>query len=239
VSRYFVNEIYRCLQGEGFNIGKPAVLVRFQICNLRCVWCDTPQAQERRVNGVDPTSYSLEDLVAEIERVSNMGDVPIRHAIFTGGEPTIHPIHRVRKALGAGWTVEVETNGTRVPHREFSDFSETDYALFQWNVSPKGNAAGESIEPQALCHWGQLSRESGSVFLKCVVRKAEQVEDLAEVGAWENDFGFLRDRIFLMPEGTSRESQAQAEWLHDVCVSKGYRLAIRLHVVLFGNKKGV
>jgi organic radical activating enzyme len=227
------------LQGEGFNIGKPAVLVRFQMCNLRCKWCDTPQAQERRVNGVEPQSFTLDELVAEIERVSRQGDKPIRHVIFTGGEPTIHPIHRVRRALGPSWTAEVETNGTRIPHAEFPDFEDSDYAQFQWNVSPKGRAAGESIEPQALRHWGSLSQTAALVFFKCVVRKDEQSEDLSEILSWENDFRFPRERVFLMPEGTSRESQMHSEWLHDVCVNKGYRLAIRLHVVLFGNKKGV
>jgi organic radical activating enzyme len=39
---FLINEIYPCLQGEGINLGKPSLLVRFQICNLRCVWCDTP-----------------------------------------------------------------------------------------------------------------------------------------------------------------------------------------------------
>jgi 7-carboxy-7-deazaguanine synthase len=239
MSRYFVNEIYRCLQGEGLNTGKPAVLVRFQICNLRCTWCDTPQAQERRALGVAVQSFSLEELVAEIRRVSELGERPIQHAIFTGGEPTIHPIHHVRKALGPEWTVEVETNGTRIPHLEFSDFLEADYALFQWNVSPKGFMAGESIVSEALAHWGALQRAGSAVFLKCVVRRAQAEADMAEIQGWESAFGFVRKHVFLMPEGTERSSQTGAEWLHDVCINQGYRLAIRLHVVLFGNKKGV
>ncbi len=239
MTQFLLNEMYRCLQGEGFNIGKPSVLVRFQICNLRCIWCDTPQAQMRRMKGVEAKSLSLDDVVSEINRVSLESSIPIRHAIFSGGEPTIHPIHLIRRVLGDEWSVEVETNGTRIPHREFTEFLESDYSLFQWNISPKGIAAGEEIVPEALEYWGELCKTHPKVFLKCVVRRGFAREDLAEIASWELRYSFPRDRIFLMPEGTTRESQTDAKWLHDICIDKGYRLAPRLHVVLFGNQKGV
>ncbi len=34
-------EIFHTLQGEGVSVGAPAVFVRFSLCNLHCVWCDT------------------------------------------------------------------------------------------------------------------------------------------------------------------------------------------------------
>lgn len=239
MTQFFINELYRCLQGEGFNIGKPAILVRFQTCNLRCTWCDTPQAQQRRAPGIDVKTYSTDALKNEILTIANVGKKGIRHAMFTGGEPTLQAIHVLRQVLSDEWSVEVETNGTRIPHKDLPNFSEADYARFQWNISPKGQVAGEDIVPEALAHWGALAHKQQSIFLKCVVRKNFAREDLAELKKWEEDFGFQRSRIFLMPEGTSRESQVDAQWLHDVCLDNGYRLAPRLHVILFGNKKGV
>jgi organic radical activating enzyme len=165
--------------------------------------------------------------------------VPIRHIIFSGGEPTIHPLHIVRNALGADWTAEVETNGTRVPHLEFSDFSQEIYSRFQWNVSPKGSAAEETISTEALEHWGALAQFQENVFLKCVVREANKEDDLHEILGWQKRFGWPRSRVFLMPEGITRASQMNAVWLHDLCIDHNLRMAPRLHVKLFENKMGL
>ena len=34
-------EIFYSIQGEGANVGKPAVFLRMGLCNLKCSWCDT------------------------------------------------------------------------------------------------------------------------------------------------------------------------------------------------------
>ena len=39
-----VHEIYRSIQGESTFAGLPCTFVRLTGCNLRCTWCDTPQA---------------------------------------------------------------------------------------------------------------------------------------------------------------------------------------------------
>src|SRR5689334_1427512 len=39
-----VHEIYASIQGESTFAGMPCTFVRLTGCNLRCVWCDTPQA---------------------------------------------------------------------------------------------------------------------------------------------------------------------------------------------------
>ncbi len=219
------------------NLGVPSVLARFQICNLRCQWCDSPLSQGRPLAGSG--SLSLEEVVARIVQEGNKSSRPLRHAIFSGGEPTIHPIHWVRRALGSEWTVEVETNGTRIPHQEFSDFEESMYSDFQWNVSPKGMAAGEEIIPEAMEYWGRLAQTHGAVYFKYVIREEQQQEDLAEILDWCVRFQLPRDRVLLMPEGTSRRSQTGAVWLHDLCIEHNLRMAPRLHVLLFEDKKGV
>ncbi len=40
-----IAEIFRSLQGEGKNQGKPCLFIRLAGCNLHCTWCDTPSAQ--------------------------------------------------------------------------------------------------------------------------------------------------------------------------------------------------
>ena len=39
-----IHEIYSSIQGESTFAGLPCTFVRTTGCNLRCVWCDTPQA---------------------------------------------------------------------------------------------------------------------------------------------------------------------------------------------------
>jgi 7-carboxy-7-deazaguanine synthase len=42
-----------------------------------------------------------------------------------------------------------------------------------------------------------------------------------------------------MPEATTLEKmRARASWLGEVCKERGYRYAHRLHIELYGNKRG-
>ena len=47
-----INEIFYSLQGEGYNTGRPAVFIRFSVCNLHCSFCDTDFTHLR------PTDFS-------------------------------------------------------------------------------------------------------------------------------------------------------------------------------------
>jgi 7-carboxy-7-deazaguanine synthase len=238
---FLVNEIYPCLQGEGPNLGKSSLLVRFQICNLRCTWCDTPYTHTFRSDPVSEGSsqqkfkrYNVNDLCETIHSFSGA-----KHLILSGGEPTLHNLALLKLQLGDDFTAEVESNGTRIPHKEHPNFSEADYALFQWNISPKGKNAGEKWVNESLHHWAQLSKDQSNVYFKFVVRKDYQAEDLAEVSLFESQFQPAPGRIYLMSEGTTVESQVGQTWLHDLCLARGYHYSPRLHVLLFGAKRGV
>ena len=37
-----VNEIFKSIQGEGKSAGLPVIFLRLAMCNLHCIWCDTP-----------------------------------------------------------------------------------------------------------------------------------------------------------------------------------------------------
>ena len=57
-------EIFCSVQGEGVNIGKPAVFLRLGLCNLKCTWCDTKYAW-------DWTTYNPKEQLVEMP----LGDV--------------------------------------------------------------------------------------------------------------------------------------------------------------------
>ena len=99
-----VYEIFESIQGEGFFTGTPAVFIRFAGCNLRCPWCDQPEALRFDAG----REMSVEDIVAAV-------DPAFDHIVLTGGEPTIQPgiVRLVEMLEEEGFLVHVETNGLR------------------------------------------------------------------------------------------------------------------------------
>ena len=249
---FLINEIYPCLQGEGPNLGRPSLLIRFQVCNLRCTWCDTSYTHTLKSDpvkiepGISPEMpsdeknpkqnfkrYSLEETVCSIL------SFPMKHLIFSGGEPTLQNFALIKKALPSDYSAEVETNGTRIPHKEFKNFSYEDYCLFQWNVSPKFSNSGEKICKEALSHWSLLSQSHATVFFKFVVREAFFESDVKEILDIKEEFSLPQDKIILMPEGVTKDSQLSSHWLYNFCLQEGFRFTPRLHVILFGAERGV
>lgn len=97
---YELVEIFESLQGEGRNMGRPCVFVRFAGCNLKCPWCDTDVTKR--------FSASLDELLAEL------GQYKAKNVILTGGEPTMQKEmpELVAALKKAGYWIGVETNGT-------------------------------------------------------------------------------------------------------------------------------
>ncbi len=119
---YTVKEIFKSIQGEGYNIGKESVFVRFTGCNLWngkkesknkaiCNFCDTDFVGTDGNNG---GIYSLESLVDKIEQVWNSSfSLEHRYVILTGGEPLLQVDANLVDYLKCKkYKVALETNGT-------------------------------------------------------------------------------------------------------------------------------
>lgn len=96
-----VHEIYRSVQGESTFVGVPCTFVRLTGCNLRCSWCDTPQAFYKG------TRMRREAVLAEALALGT----PLVE--LTGGEPLLQPgtIPLLTELCDAGKTVLIETSG--------------------------------------------------------------------------------------------------------------------------------
>jgi 7-carboxy-7-deazaguanine synthase len=102
-ARARVVEIFSSIQGEAELIGVRQIFLRFFGCNLRCVWCDSPETLtaprgtipagrvEQTPGGADfrllPNPASLD---AVLEAVLHLARAPHHSVSLTGGEPLLH-----------------------------------------------------------------------------------------------------------------------------------------------------
>jgi 7-carboxy-7-deazaguanine synthase len=64
--------------------------------------------------------------------------------------------------------------------------------------------------------------------------------DLAEIEALQAEIGAQSRNVILMPEGTDPVVLSQrAQWIVEICKQKGYRFSPRVHVDLWGARRGV
>ena len=107
---YLVNDIFYSLQGEGRQMGRAAVFVRFSGCNLKCSFCDTDFTRSTPMEGAEIVDKALR-LVPDEAWHSDVKPM----VVLTGGEPTLQADNALVDQLhAAGFDfVAMESNGTR------------------------------------------------------------------------------------------------------------------------------
>jgi 7-carboxy-7-deazaguanine synthase len=98
-----VMEHFYTLQGEGVHTGKAAYFIRLGGCDVGCVWCDVKDSWD---GGKHPL-YAIDNLVAMVK------ETPAQIVVITGGEPLMHDLSALTKALhAAGLRTHIETSGS-------------------------------------------------------------------------------------------------------------------------------
>ena len=124
-----VSEVFSAIQGEAALVGERQVFVRLTGCNIRCAYCDQPEALERvagpcrveRTAGRRDWSVEASPLGLDrvVEAVGSLWDQVPHHSIsLTGGEPLLQGTRvegLVDRLAAQGWPVMLETNGTLLP----------------------------------------------------------------------------------------------------------------------------
>lgn len=223
-----VSEVFGpTFQGEGPSTGRRAGFVRLGRCNLTCEWCDSAYTWDwaRHDPAEELHELTVDDVVGRLDRMD------VAMVVVTGGEPLLQQ-DRLEPLLDAtrerGWWVEVETNGTIAPRLPT-------HLVDQWNVSPKlansGVALSRRLRPDVLRAFQATDR---AVF-KFV---ATGVGDLDEIAAVVDDCGL--SVVWVMPEGTDAPTVTSglAELAPGV-LQRGWRLSSRLHVLVWGDRRGV
>ncbi len=98
-----VMESFYTLQGEGFHQGKAAYFIRLGGCDVGCVWCDVKESWDADKHPQVEISTLVNEAAAN----------PGRIAVITGGEPLMHNLEGLTKALHkAGFRTHIETSGS-------------------------------------------------------------------------------------------------------------------------------
>ncbi len=225
-------EIFYSIQGEGLLAGTPSVFVRVSGCNLRCRWCDTEYASWYP----EGKTWGIQDIVAEVSRY------PAGHVVITGGEPFLfRDLGELCAAVHeTGRHITIETAGT-IYREVVCDLISLSPKLS--NSTPWQRDAGRwahrheqlRLQPAVL---RQFLQHYPEYQLKFVI---EEPSDLAEVQQLLSELPAVpKQRVLLMPQGvTPEELHERSQWLIEACKELGYRYCPRLHIELFGNRRGV
>ncbi len=225
-----ISEIFYSVQGEGSLLGVPSVFIRTSGCNLRCVWCDTPYTSWQP----EGSSYDLERILACVRNYK------AAHAVVTGGEPMIAPeiVSLTNHLHNEGMHITIETAGTV--------FQPVHCDLM--SISPKlSNSVPLTREEGRWAAQHERLRYQPDVLRRLMASFVHQFKfvvtdpvDLVEIQTLEKDLGISPAAIILMAEGTDSDTlRERGQWLVEICKERAYRFSPRLHVDLWGARRGV
>jgi 7-carboxy-7-deazaguanine synthase len=216
-------EVFKSLQGEGTLIGTPQIFVRVSGCNLRCHDCDTKESWKRN----DKLKITVRKLIHLIKQHD------CKSVCLTGGEITLYSYgiaFLIAYLKSEGYFVNVQTNGIKF---EPSIFNIVDKVCMDMKVESNKNfiklLRPEKDEIKVLVGNQKdynYAKQIHNITLKNNIDLILQVrndvgknnqEDLLNKYKWLvektlNDNKFIKEHLIILPQ---------------------------LHVLIWGNKKGV
>jgi 7-carboxy-7-deazaguanine synthase len=225
-----VAEIFYALQGEGRLIGVPSVFIRTSGCNLRCVWCDTPYTSWKP----EGRDWSIGEILREVAKY------PSRFVVITGGEPFLAAdiVALTQRLQETGAHITIETAAT-IFKPVICDLLSMSPKLA--NATPWKKARGKFAKKHEATRLNfAVMREFLGGYecqLKFVVDKPADFRELSDILAKlaQTD----PSNVLIMAQGkTARQIQSKAKWIVEACKTYGYGYTPRLHIDLYGNRRG-
>lgn len=227
------------IQGEGPLIGLPTVFVRTGGCDYRCSWCDSLHAVDARYRH-DWAPMTPEAIWSEIETLS--AKTPLMVSL-SGGNPAIQPLGDLI-ALGksAGYRFALETQGSVA--RDW--FAGLDVLV----LSPKPPSSGMATDWQVLSHCIARAGTDPQIALKIVIFDDEDYAFAQEVSAQHPALPlYLQPGNHTPPPAEAHDGPIDIDgvmdrmrWLIDKTTADAWfvpRILPQLHVLIWGNKRGV
>ncbi|WP_063307299.1 7-carboxy-7-deazaguanine synthase QueE [Pseudovibrio sp. Ad46] len=240
MSKLSISEIFGpTIQGEGALIGEPTVFVRAGGCDYRCSWCDTLHAVDSAYRHTWDQMDSA-DVWHKIEELS--GHQPITVSL-SGGNPAIQDFSKlISLGKAKGYKFAIETQGS-VARDWFAD-------LDTLVLSPKPPSSGETVNWDKFDACLDAALNSATCVIKVVVFDDVDYD-------WAKDVGerypylpmYLQPGNHTPPPPEDDDATIDMDgimdrmhWLVDKTVSDQWfkpRILPQLHVLLWGNKRGV
>lgn len=207
-----ITEIFRSLQGEARDAGRPTVFIRLTGCPLRCTYCDSEYA-----------FYGGEWMHIEqiVEQVIAHGT---RCVCVTGGEPLAQKrCHELLKRLcDAGLDVSLETSGA-------VDISVVDPRVSRV-LDLKTPDSGE-VERNLWSNLDCLTTHDQVKFVICSRRDYEWAREAIRSRGLEHG-----TELLLSPAWGQQDATELARWVLEDGLE--VRLQLQLHKILWGDVPG-
>ncbi len=226
------------------------------------VWdkgCDSSYTWAKKFKGLmgyeTPTvlANKITDILRTKENPNGLFLHPVskqqQHLCFTGGEPLMvlsqNAIIGIYKEFEKQNNVPVsmtfETNGTQKLKQEFIDWANSINSEIFFSVSPKlwtvsGEKKEKAIKPDVVSDYYNLSKSGQLKFV--VGDNDDQWNEMESIIKEFRDAG-VHYPVWVMPVGAREEEQtATAGKVAERAFKRGYNVAARVHVYLFGNAIG-
>lgn len=245
-----ISEIFGpTIQGEGKSVGRRCGFLRLGFCNLHCRWCDT--AFTWRFNDsfehVSQKTYNIDNELTEMtfeETIEKIRTLDVDFLVISGGEPLLQAdaLNELlssfvyRKDRPEINRIEMETAGTIEPIK-FDYLSGMFKEGIFYNVSPKLSNSGNKEEYRYNKKVLERFLWTERAIFKFVVTSPQDMLEIKEI---QTEVGIPNELIYIMAEGTDIETQeTRMKEIIPAVINQGWNITPRLHVQLWGNKRGV
>ena len=172
-----------------------------------------------------------------------------QHLCFTGGEPllvtgqqaVVGIYNTLKEQDNLPGSMTFETNGTQILKDPFIDWVRSIDTEVFFSCSPKlftvsGEKPEKAIKPETVAEYHKLSKAGQ---LKFVLGPKQREWDEMEEAVEKFRSAGVDWPVWIMPTGAREEEQhATAGEVAAKAFKRGYNVAARVHVYLFGNKIG-
>lgn len=238
------------LSNERFTI-QPDQYKKYDDLPLVHTGCDSYASWDVRFKDLSPlmTTEAIAEKIVDMlpEKKWNK-----EHLVITGGEPLLgwqraFPELLTHESMKNLKYVTFETNGTQKISDDFKKFLfnySNKYGMgdaeFTFSVSAKLSASGESWEDAILPEVVNTYNTFGQVYLKFVIDKDTDIEEVERAVKAYRDYGLGLDcDVYLMPVGgTDVKYFSNYKQVAEMAMKKGWKYSPRLQVDIWRNAWG-